>query len=50
MDIEAGVRTGLAIARKVVNAHGGQVWAENAEDGGVKVGFDLPGAAPAVYV
>ncbi|MAF12458.1 hypothetical protein CMK11_18585 [Candidatus Poribacteria bacterium] len=50
LDIEAGVRTGLAIARKVVNAHGGQVWAENAEDGGVKVGFDLPGAAPAAYV
>ena len=48
--LDAGIRTGLAIARKVVNAHGGQVWAENVDGGGVKVGFDMPGAAPAVYV
>jgi CheY-like chemotaxis protein len=39
---------GLAIARKVVNGHGGQVWAENSEGGGVKIGFDLPAAMPSV--
>ncbi len=44
--IDERTLTGLAIARKVVNGHGGQVWAEPTDEGGVTVGFDLPAASP----
>lgn len=44
--IDERTLTGLAIARKVVNGHGGQVWAELGDEGGVTVGFDLPAASP----
>lgn len=34
---------GLAIARGIVQAHGGRIWAENSETGGGRVSFELPG-------
>ena len=37
-----GAGLGLAIARAVVEAHGGSMWAENAPAGGAVVGFRLP--------
>lgn len=36
---------GLAIARGLVEAHGGTVWAENRDQAGARVGFSLPVAA-----
>lgn len=38
---------GLAIARGIVQAHGGRIWAENSETGGGRVSFVLPRQAPA---
>jgi signal transduction histidine kinase len=45
----AGSGLGLTIVRRVVEAHGGRVFARNASDGGggAEVGFDLPAEAPA---
>jgi signal transduction histidine kinase len=37
-----GAGLGLAIARGIVQAHGGRVWAANAPGGGAVVGFELP--------
>jgi signal transduction histidine kinase len=37
-----GAGLGLAIARGIVEAHNGRVWAENAPEGGAVVGFVLP--------
>ena len=44
----AGYGLGLAIVRRVVEAHGGRAFARNAVDGegGAEVGFDLPRSAP----
>jgi signal transduction histidine kinase len=39
----SGAGLGLAIARGIVVAHNGRIWAENAADGGAVVGFLLPG-------
>ncbi|MGH3047085.1 MAG: ATP-binding protein, partial [Gaiellaceae bacterium] len=36
---------GLAIARGLVEAQGGRIWAENGPDGGARVSFTLPKAA-----
>jgi two-component system, OmpR family, sensor kinase len=44
--VGGGYGLGLAIVRRVVEAHGGKVFARNAEDGpGAEVGFDLPMAS-----
>jgi signal transduction histidine kinase len=37
---------GLAIARGLIEAQGGRMWAENRSTGGARVGFTLPVAAP----
>jgi signal transduction histidine kinase len=37
-----GAGLGLAIARGIVEAHNGRIWAENASEGGAIVGFVLP--------
>jgi signal transduction histidine kinase len=37
-----GLGMGLSIARTIVQAHGGRMWAENNPDCGASVGFVLP--------
>ena len=35
---------GLAIARSLVESHGGQLWVENRKEGGARFTFTLPAA------
>lgn len=42
----AGTGVGLAVARGLVEAHGGRIWARNRADGGAFLAFTLPLAAP----
>lgn len=37
-----GTGLGLSIVKHIIEWHGGQIWAENAEKGGLKVAFTLP--------
>ncbi len=37
-----GSGLGLAIVKQVVDLHGGRVWADQAPDGGARVGFEIP--------
>jgi two-component system sensor kinase FixL len=39
---ETGMGVGLAISRRIVEAHGGQIWAENRENGGACFRFTIP--------
>ncbi len=41
----SGAGLGLAIARGLIEAHGGTIWAENRPEGGARVSFTLPTAA-----
>ncbi len=44
---EQGLGMGLAIVRSIVEAHGGQIDAENVADGGARFHFSLPVTKPA---
>lgn len=38
----SGAGLGLAICKGIIKAHGGEIWAENAPDGGARMIFTLP--------
>ena len=42
----SGTGLGLAVSRRIVEAHGGHIWAEPTPGGGLTVAFTLPDEAP----
>jgi two-component system sensor histidine kinase KdpD len=41
-DLIPGTGMGLSVARDIINAHQGRLWAENRREGGAKFSFTLP--------
>jgi two-component system sensor histidine kinase KdpD len=41
-DLVPGTGMGLSVARDIINAHQGRLWAENRREGGAKFSFTLP--------
>ena len=41
-DEHAGTGMGLALCRRIVEAHGGRIWIDDGRDGGISVHFTLP--------
>jgi two-component system sensor kinase FixL len=39
---EDGMGMGLAISRSIVQAHGGEIWAENNPNGGIRFHLTIP--------
>jgi signal transduction histidine kinase len=41
-DLVPGTGMGLSVARDIINAHQGRLWAENRSEGGAQFSFSLP--------
>ena len=41
-DSTRGMGIGLSLCSAIIKAHGGRIWAQNAEDGGAVFSFELP--------
>lgn len=48
--LRSGLGLGLWICKRVVEAHGGSIWAENEPGGGCRVRFSVPRALPDIAV